>query len=55
MRLSLPPALLAVLFIGRLAVGFLVAWLYWRGGLFLVCWWTFLLECRHLLAFTGSP
>jgi len=33
----------------RFVGGLLAAWLYWRGGLVLVWWWTFLFELRHLL------
>lgn len=51
--LSTPIAapLLALMLAGRVASGFLVVWLYWRGGVFLVCWWALLQESRHLLDF----
>ena len=45
--------LLAAMLAGRVAAGFLVAWLYLRGGVWLVCWWGVLLESRHLLDFIG--
>jgi len=34
---------------GRVVTGFLVVWCYLQGGVGLVCWWTLLLESRHLL------
>jgi hypothetical protein len=44
---SIAVALLAIRFAGScLAVAF-----YMRGGVFLVWWWSFLLECRHLPEF----
>ncbi len=43
--------LLVVMLAGRVVTGFLVVWLYLRGGVWLVCWWTWLLESRHLLDF----
>lgn len=43
--------LLAVLLAGRAVAGFLIVWLYCRGGVLLVCWWALLLESRHLLDF----
>ena len=44
----MPPLLAAVLLTIRFAGGFLAVWLYLRGGVFLVWWWAWLLECRHL-------
>ena len=38
-------ALLALRFAG----GFLAVWFYLRGGVLLVWWWAFILECRHLI------
>jgi len=48
---SVDTPLLVVLVAGRAMAGFLIAWLYWRGGVLLVCWWALLLESRHLLDF----
>jgi hypothetical protein len=48
---SIAAPLLAVMLAGRFVAGFLVIWLYLRGGVILVCWWACLIECRHLLDF----
>jgi len=54
--LSIPvsPFLLAVLLIGRIAGAFLLIAFYLRGGVFLVWWWTFLFESRHLFNLIGG-
>jgi hypothetical protein len=52
---SLPPQVLALLFGGRVMSGFLLAALYWRGGVVLVGWWSLLLQCRFLLDYAGHP
>ena len=49
-----PPLLFAALLAGRFFMGVLVVSFYLRGGVVLVCWWTFLIEARHLLNFTGT-
>ena len=46
---SIAAPLLVVMLAARIVAGFFVVWLYLRGGVGLVCWWAFLLECRHLL------
>lgn len=51
----LPPWLLAALFAGRMITGSLAVWFYLRGGVFLVSWWTFLLEARNLPGLPGNP
>ena len=38
------------LFAGRLAIGGITAWLYWKAGTIPVLWFAFLLELRHLVA-----
>ena len=43
--------LLAMMLAGRVVTGFLVVWLYLRGGVLLVCWWALLLESRFLVDF----
>lgn len=48
---SVSPGWLTLVLVTRLAAGFLAAWFYQRGGVGLVCWWTFLTEARHLLDF----
>lgn len=48
-----PPPLAAELLALRFVGGFLAVWFYLRGGIFLVWWWAFLLQCRHLLDFAG--
>ncbi len=55
LQVSISPSLLTVLLAGRMTAGFFVVWLYWRGGVFLVGWWVFLLECRHLPDLLGRP
>jgi hypothetical protein len=45
----LPLGLLLPLLVGKLITGSVVIWLYLRGGIFLICWWTLLFESRHLL------
>jgi len=49
LTVAVPPSLLTALLLGRILSGFLVVWFYLRGGVPLVCWWTLLLESRHLL------
>lgn len=51
----LPLPLLTALVAGKIVMGFLAVWFYLRGGVFLVWWWTLLLESRHLLNLTGNP
>jgi hypothetical protein len=53
LAVPLAPSLLGLLLVARVAAAFLVVWFYLRGGVLLVSWWAFLLECRHLLDFTG--
>lgn len=48
------PVLLASLLVARLATGLLVVAFYLRGGVFLVWWWTFLFESRHLFNLIGG-
>ena len=45
----LPPGLFAALLAGKIIMGFLAVWFYWRGGVLLIWWWTLLFEARHLL------
>ena len=49
-----PPLLLTALLAGRFIMGVLVVSFYLRGGVVLVCWWTFLIEARHLPGLTGN-
>ena len=48
---SIPTSVLTLMLAGRFVAAFLAVWFYLRGGVLLVCWWTFLAECRHLWAF----
>ncbi len=48
-----PPLLLAALFGLRIVFGFLTVFLYLRGGVALVSWWSLLIEARHLLELNG--
>jgi hypothetical protein len=48
------PLLLTALLALRVAGGFLAVTFYLRGGVFLVWWWTFLLESRLLLDLIGG-
>ena len=50
----LPTLLFAALLAGKVVMGFLSIWFYWRGGALLIWWWTFLFEARHLLNLTGE-
>lgn len=52
---SFGPLPLEVWLAGRVLAGVLVAVLYWRGGVFLVSWWSLLLQCRFLLDYVGHP
>ena len=45
------PGLLAALLACRIMIGFVAVMAYLRGGVLLTCWWTLLLESRHLMAF----
>ena len=45
-------ALFAALLAGRIAMGFLAVWLYLRGGILLIWWWTLIFEARLLLDLT---
>jgi hypothetical protein len=49
-----PPLLLAFLLAGRITIGFLTVWLYLRGGVILVWWWTLLLALRLLPGLVGN-
>jgi hypothetical protein len=49
-----PLTLFASLFILRIGFGLLTVALYFRGGVALVSWWSFLLEARHLLDLAGG-
>lgn len=49
----LPSLTFAALMAGRIFTGFLAVFLYLRGGVMLVWWWTFLFEARHLLTLTA--
>ena len=51
----LPEWLLMTLLVARITMGFLAVAIYLRGGVFLVWWWTFLFEARHLLDVMGNP
>ena len=51
----LSPSLTATLLAGRLVMTALAVWFYLRGGVFLVWWWTFLFEARHLPGLIGDP
>lgn len=46
----MPNALLAGLLLFRILGGFFAVFLFIRGGVLLVWWWTFLIQCRHLVA-----
>jgi len=48
------PMLLTALLAGRVVTGFLAVSFYLRGGVFLVWWWTFLFESRHLFNLIGG-
>lgn len=45
---------LCVLALFRAGTSLVSVWLYSRYGLILVCWWSLLLQSRHLLALTGG-
>jgi hypothetical protein len=48
------PGLLAALLACRLFIGFVGVMAYLRGGVLLTCWWTLILESRHLLTISGN-
>jgi hypothetical protein len=47
--------LFAALLTGRIVMGFLAVWLYLRGGILLIWWWTILFEARLLPDLAGHP
>ncbi|HTY87151.1 MAG TPA: hypothetical protein VMB80_06775 [Candidatus Acidoferrum sp.] len=47
-------AVFAMLLAGRVAAGFLAVWLYLRGGMLLIWWWTLLIESRNLLSLADN-
>ena len=54
LAVPMSPLLLTALLTLRVAGGFLAVAFYLRGGIFLVWWWTFLLESRLLLDLIGG-
>lgn len=43
-----PSSVFAAMLAGRVVIGFLTVWLYLRGGVLLIWWWSLLLEARLL-------
>ena len=50
-KVAIGPLMVSALVLGRIVSGYLAVQLYLRGGLLLVCWFTFVVEARHLLSF----
>lgn len=50
----IPSPLFATLLVGRVVMGGLAVSFYLRGGVFLIWWWTLLIEARHLLNLAGN-
>jgi hypothetical protein len=48
-----PTLLFALLLTNRVVMGWLAVWIYLRGGILLIWWWTLLFEARHLLDLAG--
>ena len=48
-----PSSLFLALLAGRIVTGLLAVWIYLRGGVILIWWWTLLFESRHLLELIG--
>jgi len=52
--LSLTSGLFPALVLVRIGTEGLSLYLYLRGGVLLVCWWVFLVLCRHLFEWERS-
>jgi len=50
-KATLAPLMISALVLGRIISGYLAIQLYLRGGLLLTCWFTIVVETRHLLSF----